>query len=166
MNSVHELIAVFLQRGTCIESICLRKENQRYFCQDAYFRSPPSSGVQWAWHGPLVSSCLDNRGRWWHTALVDSYQDAGCYGTQQGSVLDNRRRWGRHWSGALRKSCHPHATRSLMMHSTMCLLHSTSVYQPVYSSRVSIVTGYCCFSALSHWYTAHPGCLKASMLKS
>ena len=42
MNSIHELIAVFLQRGTCIESICLRKENQRYFCQDADFRSSPS----------------------------------------------------------------------------------------------------------------------------
>ena len=41
MNSVHELIAVLFQRGTCIESICLRKENQRYFCQDAKFRSPP-----------------------------------------------------------------------------------------------------------------------------
>ena len=42
MNSIHELIAVFLQRGTCIESICLRKENQRYFCQDADFRSSPT----------------------------------------------------------------------------------------------------------------------------
>ena len=41
MISVHELIAVFLQRGTCIESIYLRKEKQRHFCQDTYFRSPP-----------------------------------------------------------------------------------------------------------------------------
>ena len=42
MISVHELIAVFLQRGTCIESIYLRKEKQRHFCQDTYFRSPPN----------------------------------------------------------------------------------------------------------------------------
>ena len=42
MISVHELIAVFLQRGTCIESIYLRKEKQRHFCQDTYFRSPPT----------------------------------------------------------------------------------------------------------------------------
>ena len=119
-----------------------------------------------AWHGPLVSSWLDNRGRWWNTALVDSYQDAGCYGTQHGRVLDNRRRWGRHWSGALRKSCHPPATSSLMMHSTMCLLHSATVYQPVYSSPVpTSVKGYCCFSASLHWCTIHPGCLKASLLK-
>ena len=43
LNSVHELIAVFIQRGTCIESIYLRKEKQRHLCQDTYFRSPPSS---------------------------------------------------------------------------------------------------------------------------
>ena len=41
MNSVHELIAFFVQRGSCIESIYLRKEKQRHFCQDTYFRSPP-----------------------------------------------------------------------------------------------------------------------------
>ena len=42
MNSVHELIAFFVQRGSCIESIYLRKEKQRHFCQDTYFRSPPT----------------------------------------------------------------------------------------------------------------------------
>ena len=42
MNSVHEFIAFFVQRGSCIESIYLRKEKQRHFCQDTYFRSPPS----------------------------------------------------------------------------------------------------------------------------
>ena len=41
MNSVYELIAFFVQRGSCIERIYLRKEKQRHFCQDTYFRSPP-----------------------------------------------------------------------------------------------------------------------------
>ena len=50
MNSVHELIAVLFQRGTCIESICLRKENQRYFCQDAKFRSPPRFYTFWTFY--------------------------------------------------------------------------------------------------------------------
>ena len=45
MNSVHELIAFFVQRGSCIESIYLRKEKQRHFCQDTYFRSPPKQAA-------------------------------------------------------------------------------------------------------------------------
>ena len=56
MNSIHELIAVFLQRGTCIESICLRKENQRYFCQDADFRSSPSILGESYWWWMLCAS--------------------------------------------------------------------------------------------------------------
>ena len=48
MNSVHELIAFFVQRGSCIESIYLRKEKQRHFCQDTYFRSPPKIAIKGA----------------------------------------------------------------------------------------------------------------------
>ena len=42
MNSVYELIAFFLQRGSYIERINSRKEKQRHFCQDTHFRSPPT----------------------------------------------------------------------------------------------------------------------------
>ena len=57
MNSVYAHIKVLDQRGTCKESICLRKENPFFFCQDAGFRSPPS----WS---PPVSFQL-RMVRWW-----------------------------------------------------------------------------------------------------
>ena len=113
-------------------------------------------GVQ-AWHGPLVSSWLANRGRWHSTLVVETRML--CVRAEHG--LDNRRRWGRHWSG-LRKSCHP-----VPLVVWWCILLAVwcipLVYQQVYSTWVPSATGFCCFSTLSDAHThTHPGSLSAS----
>ena len=116
-------------------------------------------GVQ-AWHGPLVSSWLANRGRWHSTLVVETRML--CVRAEHG--LDNRRRWGRHWSG-LRKSCHP-----VPLVVWWCILLAVwcipLVYQQVYSTWVPSATGFCCFSTLSHAHTHNIRAVSALLVSS